>query len=43
MTDIALLQHVKFVMKGGRVIKNELPTDPRWRSAPSARQSDTGR
>ena len=24
LDDIALLQHVKFVMKGGTVIKNEL-------------------
>ena len=24
LKDIAVLEHVKFVMKGGRVIKNEL-------------------
>ena len=30
LADISELQHVKFVMKGGKVIKNEI-ADPNWR------------
>jgi len=28
IADITVLQHVKFVMKGGRVIKNDLAGSP---------------
>ena len=28
LSDISVLQHVQFVMKGGRLIKNQLPVEP---------------